>query len=385
MDSTPKKIKELFMHKNNLLLIIVLCITTNTSAMERALINAEILTALLDSNNSTTNYPYCFSESTLPPLRLERESKQKTNILVKYSNEKHIYAKSFGPDLYGQHNIKTFNIRSGEKKQKFPGDKLPICRCVSTLDNQIIIASDGSRIIIQGAGLNIKPYSFKTGCSVTNIAAEDDTLCSSNFNNGIQIWNIKEKCCKCLEGKVLGKNICNLMIHNKLIYIGCDDGTIITFDLRTGENIYNWHAHQQQISSLIPGKRNDYCLYSGSEDHSINIWDIRNLFTYTNQLNLPHTSHKNLAITNMLEDKEARILFASDDDTVYEWDVSHITPQLLSSLCLQSPIKNNCMVLDENETETTIGKELHVGTEDGIKTIRCDYSFDELLEEVDTQ
>ena len=383
--------------KKNLLLIIVLFITPNITPMEKPfdnryhIKNAENLIALLNYYRSTTHYPYCLSDSTLPPLRLERESAQKTNILVKYGDKKHIYAKSDPYRCYGQYQIEAFNIRSGQENETFPSQKYIIRHCVSTLDNRIIIASDYETIRIWGARnigtpnlcLNIQPYSFNAGSPITSLAAENNILCSSNLNNHLQIWDID--LCNCIEKEITGKNIRNLMIRNNLVHIGCHDGMIITFDPRSGENIYDWHAHKQAISSLTPGKRNDYCLYSGSEDHSINIWDIRNLSTHINQLSLPPTTHKNPAITNMLEDKEARILFASDGDTVYEWDVSQIMPQLLSSLCLKSAIKNKCMVLDENAAETTIGKELHVSTKDGIKTIRCDYSFDELFDGMDTK
>lgn len=351
------------------------------TALEKSHIHDAAIVNHHTINTSKLHYVNCASGKNIPPLRLGQESADRTNILVKYGNEKNIYAKACG-----QH-IDIFNIVSGKIKKTLKLHTSTVQHCVNAVDNQVIISSGHETISIWNTLCNKPWYSVHTGKLVTNLAAKNATFCSTDLLNTIKIWDLENGTCARtinLKNRYEG-DFNSLMMENNLIHAGLNNGTIISIDPKSGKVIYAWQAHEARITSIAPCKNNAASLYSGSGDHTIKLWDTRNLTDSIAEMKHDEKSHKYHNITNILEDKERRTIFSSDQYSVYEWDVSQVIPTLLTSLCLDSTIRHNCMVIEDNEKETSIGMELHLGTDDGIKTIRCDYSFDEMCEEIAMQ
>ncbi len=309
--------------------------------------------------------------------------------LLPYDRDKDLYIINDGKEIY------LFDMKEHKKERIIAQPKNSIQTCTTARQGQIIILAtwSDSPISLWNTKTNKLIYS-QPNVSVLDLASDDNVFASSDVNENVKIWDISSG--KCLNTYVQDYDpmgtFDSLAINNGILYAGETTqmsffeqrkSKIVVFDSRLDNAAQTWMAHKKAISCFIFSKKNSFLMYSGSKDHSIKQWDIRNTSVHTKKMNLKHAtgykSHENLNVHNIYESSNGKKVFATDMNRLLIWDISQQEPQLTTKIYLHSHIIKNSMYMNKNETK------LYIGTNENsekyfLKTISPSSSFENLIE-----
>lgn len=113
---------------------------------------------------------------------------------------------------------------------------------------------------------------------IISLIINENTVIFSTINNELRVYDLQQ-----LEHsdfspkKIINVNSGWLRCMKKLsnfLFIGCDDKVIRVFDLKTFQLVEAFNGHEDGITSL---EFADGMLYSGSSDHTIRSWDLKEM------------------------------------------------------------------------------------------------------------
>ncbi|KAI9290947.1 WD40 repeat-like protein [Neoconidiobolus thromboides FSU 785] len=152
--------------------------------------------------------------------------------------------------------------------------------------------------------------------------------------------------------EVMNSNNCSYCI------MGSVSGKIYIWDLNSGVLKQVFEAHYKPVNVLKFDKDNT-CLISASEDASVNVWRIAELFNPKNSSvikPLHRWTDHSLLITDIViscYNQRTKVITCSKDQSVNIYDLA--TGQLLTTFLLSTAI--NCICLDKKQTTIFIGGE----------------------------
>lgn len=133
--------------------------------------------------------------------------------------------------------------------------------------------------------------------------------------------------------------ITNIVIHNDLIIIGSEKGTIKILNFEDGKEQMALEGHQDAISSLVVNHKNE--LISGSRDGKIKIW---NLETGEQETLYGHQDPVSCKVTY-----DGRLIASSINDEIKVWDIE--SRKLVNTYAGYQDTKNSIAVFN-NELVT---------------------------------
>jgi WD40 repeat protein len=78
----------------------------------------------------------------------------------------------------------------------------------------------------------------------------------------------------------------SMLVVNGIVWIGCCDGTLALFDIRSGKKLGSRQAHKGRIFAMcLVNSGNDLQVWTASDDNKIKIWNYRAMLLH--QINIP--------------------------------------------------------------------------------------------------
>ncbi|XP_004291812.1 PREDICTED: zinc finger CCCH domain-containing protein 48-like [Fragaria vesca subsp. vesca] len=96
-------------------------------------------------------------------------------------------------------------------------------------------------------------------------------------DNVVKAWNIETNAEFSLDGPAVGQ-VCALVFDKEMLFAGTDKGVILVWKAKDGqfELVASLTGHTATVVCFIIGSKFTK-LYSGSEDHTIKVWDLNSL------------------------------------------------------------------------------------------------------------
>jgi WD40 repeat protein len=191
---------------------------------------------------------------------------------------------------------------------------------------------------------------------VLSVVSDGDSFFTSGDDMTLRQWDLK-------TGRMLRKwgpfehetDTCAIDTVQQRAVLGCDDGAIRIFSIRTGELVREIPAHASGIKKVCTSPANGDIL-SAAYDQRIRIWDAHTLEPKIELARVPSTWERSL---NWAPDG-ASILAGTFDGTVLVWDAE--TGRLSKHVGdLESAAGNACF----NEASATPAGDLAVVSDDG--------------------
>lgn len=276
-------------------------------------------------------------------------------------------------------------------------------RCCATSTHKGIIISGAADQTIKIWDLSLNSgKSVKTlwnNATPRNLATKGTTFCSLSWDYPtLRVRDLST--CKEIFSKHITYHLgyftsihpISLMMKKKMIYIGMEGAKadIIAIDRRSGQQAYEWNAHTNRITSLIPCNRDTNSLYSGSLDGSIKQWDQRKLNGCIKKIQIAENKNgcfpaataddeiiNHAGIEGLHESQNGTHLFATDSNNIVICDVLPDTLKLKTRLYLdyKTSLSSSDMAMNDEETK------LYIPTHyKGILTVTPNY----IVEEFDT-
>ncbi|OUS24266.1 hypothetical protein A9Q99_25375 [Gammaproteobacteria bacterium 45_16_T64] len=222
------------------------------------------------------------------------------------------------------YTIHLWDLKGGERKKILRGHADDVEDFIFVDDATGISASRDQRIFIwdlhSGA---IKQVLDAHEKDVLSLAYNDGLLYSSGDDKTLRVWDVASGDLINTIGPFdLETDTCAIdPVHNRIV-VGCDDGIVRIFDVKSGTPVFEIAAHSSGIKKVAVSKTGD--ILSAAYDQRIIIWS-------------GSTLEKKLELENVMHKWERSFSFSADGSTIFagtfdgtllEWDT--LTGKLLN-------------------------------------------------------
>lgn len=184
---------------------------------------------------------------------------------------------SDGSRLYtGSDDIHIWDMETGARVKQLKGYSSPVI--------SICLTSDDRYLIVGGYHGVAKMYDLVTGLQVRRfgghsswikavaLCEDHNILVTGGFDGTARVFSISGRLHHTLRGHKTAVQSVDIG-KGGIIATGGQDGTIVLWDLKTGDRIRAWHAHGGRVRSLAFGPEGKHLISAGQDGLAL-LWNI---------------------------------------------------------------------------------------------------------------
>lgn len=275
--------------KNGIRLIAAL---QNNHANGTSLIDSDILEKC--KNRYMGLYGWKTYTENKPAILLKQQHDLYTSHIIPYNRKQDLYIINNGTQ---ENDLAIVNIKTGniEKMNKAKGSGIsaygmatntPLVIYSTWSDTPIKIWNTQTNEILRFLKNDFVFHIASTHDTVFHIASTDDLFATTDSQNVLKIWDIESGSRQLvypIGSRTLEESAECLVMNNKCVYVGREDGYIFYCDIRSPKwNTQN--LHKSCISIITFSQKDPFQFYSGSSNNTIKKWDLRTMKTPLNGL-----------------------------------------------------------------------------------------------------
>ncbi len=216
------------------------------------------------------------------------------------------------------YTVHLWNLTTGQLDKVLRGHADDVEDFIFVDEETGISASRDKRIFIWNLNTGaIKQVLDAHEKDVLSLSYSDGLLYSSGDDKTLRIWEVSTGSLLNTIGPFdLETDTCAIdPIHNRVV-VGCDDGAVRIFDVKSGECIREIEAHSSGIKKVAVSKTGD--ILSAAYDQRIIIWSGSTLEKKLELENVKHKWERSFSFSS----NGSTIFAGTFDGTLLEWDAS---------------------------------------------------------------